>query len=143
MCTHIAEQLAGHMASCRLEWGLGPYLVRWSRAGAAAGKAKGRATGKVKGARGKGGRKPKVGKAGLLFHVEWHRVVLDEAQSIKNAATLASHASWDLKARMRPAIACTRLDLACMRFATLPYSLSSIGVLTPSKCQQLTFNCSQ
>ena len=30
---------------------------------------------------------------GPLFEVDWHRVILDEAQSIKNAHTLASHAS--------------------------------------------------
>lgn len=29
------------------------------------------------------------------------RVVLDEAQSIKNAATLAAHAAWSLHARHR------------------------------------------
>jgi SNF2 family DNA or RNA helicase len=33
--------------------------------------------------------------------VMWHRVVLDEAQSIKNATTLAAHAAWSLHARHR------------------------------------------
>ena len=36
-------------------------------------------------------------KSGPLFEVDWHRVVLDEAQTIKNAHTLASHASRCLK----------------------------------------------
>ncbi|WIA19197.1 hypothetical protein OEZ85_003842 [Tetradesmus obliquus] len=38
---------------------------------------------------------------GPLFAVMWHRVVLDEAQSIKNASTLAAHAAWSLHARHR------------------------------------------
>ncbi len=60
----------------------------------------GRGRGKGKGAKKKAKKqKGRAGKAGLLFGVEWHRVVLDEAQSIKNAQTLASHASWGLKAR--------------------------------------------
>jgi SNF2 family DNA or RNA helicase len=33
--------------------------------------------------------------------VAWQRVVLDEAQSIKNARTLAAHAAWALRARHR------------------------------------------
>ncbi|CAL8466655.1 g6191 [Coccomyxa elongata] len=40
-------------------------------------------------------------KAGPLFEVDWHRVVLDEAQAIKNAHTLASHASRCLKTSRR------------------------------------------
>jgi len=38
---------------------------------------------------------------GPLYRVEWHRVVLDEAQSIKNARTMAAHAAWGLHARSR------------------------------------------
>ncbi|BDA41061.1 Helicase-like transcription factor CHR28 [Coccomyxa sp. Obi] len=43
----------------------------------------------------------KARKAGPLFEVDWHRVVLDEAQTIKNAHTLASHASRCLKTSRR------------------------------------------
>ena len=64
---------------------------------------RGRGKGKVKKKAKKG--RGRAGKAGLLFGVEWHRVVLDEAQSIKNAQTLASHASCGLKARMQHALA--------------------------------------
>lgn len=38
---------------------------------------------------------------GLLFQVKWHRVVLDEAQSIKNPRTLAARAAWRLAATHR------------------------------------------
>ena len=49
---------------------------------------------------GKGGaRRRKRRRGGPLFSVHWFRVVLDEAQSIKNSRTLASHASWSLQAR--------------------------------------------
>ena len=40
-------------------------------------------------------------KGGPLFRVMWHRVVLDEAQVIKNSRTLAAHAAWALRARRR------------------------------------------
>ena len=50
---------------------------------------------------GKGGaRRRKRRRGGPLFSVLWFRVVLDEAQSIKNSRTLASHASWSLQARL-------------------------------------------
>ncbi len=55
------------------------------------------AEGEKKGEKGKKGRRR--GKAGALFEVRWHRVVLDEAQSIKNPQALASHAAWALKVR--------------------------------------------
>ncbi|GAX83731.1 hypothetical protein CEUSTIGMA_g11156.t1 [Chlamydomonas eustigma] len=42
---------------------------------------------------------PKSG--GVLYHVHWHRVVLDEAQSIKNHRTLCAHAAWGLHAQYR------------------------------------------
>lgn len=50
-----------------------------------------------------GGRKGGAGgpTAGLLFQIHWHRVVLDEAQSIKNPRTLAAHAAWCLSAEHR------------------------------------------
>jgi hypothetical protein len=38
---------------------------------------------------------------GPLYGVRWHRVVLDEAQSIKNSRTLAAAACWALVARHR------------------------------------------
>jgi hypothetical protein len=41
------------------------------------------------------------GGGGLLFQIHWHRVVLDEAQSIKNPRTLAAHAAWRLAAAHR------------------------------------------
>lgn len=41
------------------------------------------------------------GGGGLLFQVHWHRVVLDEAQSIKNTRTLASYGAWCLSASHR------------------------------------------
>lgn len=40
-------------------------------------------------------------RGGPLFSVMWHRVVLDEAQMIKNPKTMASHAAWALRARRR------------------------------------------
>jgi SNF2 family DNA or RNA helicase len=45
--------------------------------------------------------KPPVAKGGPLFRIRWHRVVLDEAQCIKNPRTLAAHAAWSLKAGRR------------------------------------------
>ncbi|KAK9816469.1 hypothetical protein WJX72_000674 [[Myrmecia] bisecta] len=39
--------------------------------------------------------------AGPLFGVKWWRVVLDEAQSIKNSNTLVAHAAWGLEAERR------------------------------------------
>ncbi|KAJ9533886.1 hypothetical protein QJQ45_026984 [Haematococcus lacustris] len=38
---------------------------------------------------------------GPLYRIRWHRVVLDEAQSIKNSRTLAAHAVCRLAARYR------------------------------------------
>ncbi len=46
---------------------------------------------------GKGIGSSKKKSAGPLFQVRWWRVVLDEAQSIKNPRTLAAHAAWSLK----------------------------------------------
>jgi len=43
----------------------------------------------------------KDAKGGPLFRVMWHRVVLDEAQVIKNHGTVASHAACALRARSR------------------------------------------
>lgn len=47
----------------------------------------------VVGADGKGKKKA----AGPLFQIHWWRVVLDEAQSIKNASTLMAHAAHALQ----------------------------------------------
>jgi hypothetical protein len=41
------------------------------------------------------------GEGGALFRIKWHRIVLDEAQSIKNPRTLAAHAAWQLAASHR------------------------------------------
>ena len=47
-------------------------------------------------------RKREVGeRGGPMFGVMWHRVVLDEAQMIKNSRTMAAHAAWALRARRR------------------------------------------
>jgi SNF2 family DNA or RNA helicase len=46
-------------------------------------------------------RDPLLDRGGPLFHGTWHRVILDEAQMIKNPKTMASHAAWALKARRR------------------------------------------
>jgi SNF2 family DNA or RNA helicase len=46
-------------------------------------------------------RDPLLERGGPLFSVMWHRVVLDEAQMIKNPKTMASHAAWALRARRR------------------------------------------
>ena len=66
--------------------------ARPARAGAAAAPA---------GAKGASAKKRRRRRGGPLFSVHWFRVVLDEAQSIKNRRTLASHASWTLKASPR------------------------------------------
>jgi hypothetical protein len=50
---------------------------------------------------GQGRRKGALADGGPLFRTRWHRVVLDEAQSIKNARTLAAHAAWALEVRHR------------------------------------------
>ncbi|PSC70181.1 SNF2 family DNA-dependent ATPase [Micractinium conductrix] len=50
------------------------------------------------------------GKGGPLFDIMWHRVVLDEAQCIKNPRTLAAHAAWTLKARARWCLSGTPLQ---------------------------------
>lgn len=53
---------------------------------------------------GKGAKKRKRDieeRGGPLFKVMWHRVVLDEAQMIKNSRTMAAHAAWALRARRR------------------------------------------
>ncbi|KAK9916313.1 hypothetical protein WJX75_001149 [Coccomyxa subellipsoidea] len=49
----------------------------------------------------KGGTDNKSRTPGPLFKVDWHRVILDEAQSIKNAHTLASHACRCLQTSRR------------------------------------------
>ena len=49
-------------------------------------------------AAGKRRRQERTG-GGALFQVLWHRVVLDEAQSIKNPRTLVSHAAACLQVR--------------------------------------------
>ncbi|GLI60468.1 hypothetical protein VaNZ11_002626 [Volvox africanus] len=55
--------------------------------------------------RGKGGRARSKGPTdpagGPLYQIKWRRVVLDEAQSIKNPRTLAAHAAWRLFAHCR------------------------------------------
>ncbi|KAK9831907.1 hypothetical protein WJX81_008001 [Elliptochloris bilobata] len=53
------------------------------------------------GAKGGARRRRRRRRDGPLFSVQWFRVVLDEAQSIKNSRTLASHASWSLQATRR------------------------------------------
>ena len=51
---------------------------------------------------GKGKKKRKRDKEdGFLFNVQWHRVVLDEGQMIKNARTKVAQATWRLKATHR------------------------------------------
>ncbi|GIM06399.1 hypothetical protein Vretimale_10704 [Volvox reticuliferus] len=57
-------------------------------------------------ARGKGGGRPRSKgptdpAGGPLYQIKWRRVVLDEAQSIKNSRTLAAHAAWRLFAHCR------------------------------------------
>jgi SNF2 family DNA or RNA helicase len=49
-------------------------------------------------------------KGGPLFRTMWHRVVLDEAQVVKNSRTLAAHAAWALKARRRWCLSGTPLQ---------------------------------
>lgn len=54
------------------------------------------------GGKGKGKRKRKrFGDDGLLFQVHWHRIVLDEAQMIKNHRTKVAQAAWRLHANHR------------------------------------------
>jgi SNF2 family DNA or RNA helicase len=67
---------------------------------ASSSKAAGGSTSRGGGGRGGAG-SATAASGGPLFHVMWHRVVLDEAQSIKNATTLAAHAAWSLHARHR------------------------------------------
>jgi hypothetical protein len=67
-------------------------------AAAAASSSKAGSSSRAGGGRGSGAT---AASGGPLFHVMWHRVVLDEAQSIKNATTLAAHAAWSLHARHR------------------------------------------
>ena len=51
---------------------------------------------------GKGGKKKRVyGDDGMLFCVHWRRVVLDEAQLIKNNRTKMAQAAWQLHATHR------------------------------------------
>ncbi|GLC43495.1 hypothetical protein PLESTM_001479400 [Pleodorina starrii] len=56
-------------------------------------------------AKGKSGRPrskaPADPQGGPLYQIKWRRVVLDEAQSIKNPRTLAAHAAWRLFAHCR------------------------------------------
>jgi hypothetical protein len=46
-------------------------------------------------------KKAKASQGGPLYQVKWHRIVLDEAQSIKNSRTLAANAAWGLVAQHR------------------------------------------
>lgn len=59
---------------------------------------KGKGKGKGEGADGDGSISPD---AGPLARVAWFRVVLDEAQSIKNHRTQVARAAWGLRAKMR------------------------------------------
>ena len=52
---------------------------------------------------GKGKKKRAYGDDGLLFRVHWRRVVLDEAQFIKNHRTKVAQAAWQLSATHRRA----------------------------------------
>ena len=49
-------------------------------------------------------------KGGPLFRIRWHRLVLDEAQEIKNAQTLAAHAACAIKATRRWCLSGTPLQ---------------------------------
>ena len=65
----------------------------------------------------KGGkRKRTYGDDGLLFRVCWRRVVLDEAQNIKNHNTKVAQAAAHLAAEHRRGSSCAELCLcsACM-----------------------------
>lgn len=53
------------------------------------------------GASGKGKKRKRTVSGGPLYQVKWHRVVLDEAQVIKNHRTVAAHAAWALNADRR------------------------------------------
>jgi SNF2 family DNA or RNA helicase len=67
-------------------------LAAEDEAAAKGGKKRGREAGAAAGADAKGG---------PLFRVRWHRVVLDEAQIIKNKRTVVAHAASSLRARRR------------------------------------------
>lgn len=54
----------------------------------------------------------KSDKGGPLYRVSWHRVVLDEAQVIKNPRTMAAHAVWALRAGRRWCLSGTPLQNA-------------------------------
>ncbi|KAH6894555.1 SNF2 family N-terminal domain-containing protein [Thelonectria olida] len=58
----------------------------------------------------------KMKKCGILFHVKWYRVILDEAHFIKNHTKITAHACWDLTAKFRWALSGTPLSNSANEF---------------------------